>query len=74
MIGEVEIAGVFLPMALVTGAVAFVFSLLLRRALRAANAYDYVWHAGLFDVAGFVVIWWLVADIGRIVGMSGGVS
>jgi Protein of unknown function (DUF1656) len=23
------------------------------------NAYAFVWHAGLFDVAMFVVLWWL---------------
>ena len=28
-----------------------------RRVLRAAHAYAYIWHAGLFDVSTFVVLW-----------------
>jgi len=61
MIGENEIAGVFLPAALVTGVVALVTALILRRVLRAHGAYAFVWHAGLFDVASLAVIWSLVA-------------
>ncbi len=61
MIGEVETSGVFIPVALVAGILAFIATLVLRRTLRIANAYAFVWHAGLFDVAMFVVLWWLVA-------------
>ena len=57
MTGEVEIGGVFIPIALVSGVAGFVASLILRRVLRTAHAYTYVWHAGLFDVAMFVVLW-----------------
>ena len=67
MIGEVETAGVFIPVALVAGVLAFVISLVLRRLLRRLNAYAFVWHAGLFDVAMFVVLWWLVAYAGGLV-------
>jgi hypothetical protein len=55
--GEVEIGGVFLPIPLVTGIAAFFASLILRRLMRAAHAYSYIWHAGLFDVSMFVVLW-----------------
>ena len=59
MIGEVDIAGVFLPALLLTAIAAFVAALLVRRLLRGLNAYRFIWHAGLFDVALFVVFWWL---------------
>jgi hypothetical protein len=55
--GEVEIGGVFIPIPLVTGVAAFIASLILRRLLRAGHAYTYIWHAGLFDVSMFVVLW-----------------
>jgi protein AaeX len=65
MSGEISAFGVFMPAALVTGAGAFGASLGLRRVLRAFNAYAFVWHAGLFDVAMFVVLWWLIAYAAR---------
>jgi hypothetical protein len=58
--GEVDAFGVFLPIALVTGAGAFAAVLILRRILRALHAYRLIWHAGLFDIALFVVLWWLI--------------
>jgi Protein of unknown function (DUF1656) len=61
MSGEVDAFGVFMPAALVTGASAFAAALILRRVLRGLNAYRFIWHAGLFDVATFVVVWWLIA-------------
>ena len=61
MSGEVEIGGVFIPLALVGGVAAFVLSLVLRRVFRSLRLYQIVWHAGLFDVATFVVVWWLIA-------------
>ena len=63
MNGEVDAFGIFLPIALVTGAGAFIAVFVLRRMLRAVNAYTFVWHAGLFDVAMFVVLWWLLASV-----------
>lgn len=50
-------AGVFIPIALVSGIIGFLASLILRRILRIAHAYVFVWHAGLFDVAAFVLLW-----------------
>jgi hypothetical protein len=67
VIGEVETSGVFIPVVLVAGVIAFIATLVFRRVLRAANAYAFVWHAGLFDVAMFVVFWWLVAYAGGLV-------
>jgi protein AaeX len=63
MNGEVDAFGVFMPIALVTGTIAFVAVFVLRRILRAFNAYAIIWHAGLFDVALFVVLWWLIASV-----------
>lgn len=61
MSGELDVFGVFLPIALVTGTIAFIAITVLRRVLRALGAYAFIWHAGLFDVAMFVVLWWFVA-------------
>jgi protein AaeX len=55
--GEYEIGGVFVPVALASGVIGFVASLVLRRVLRAIHAYTFIWHAGLFDVAMFVALW-----------------
>jgi protein AaeX len=59
--GEIDAFGVFMPIALVTGVSAFIAVFVLRRMLRLVNAYAFIWHAGLFDVAMFVVLWWLFA-------------
>ena len=60
MIGEYEIGGVFIPVALASGVAGFVLSLLARRVLRTSGAYRVIWHAGLFDVAMFVLLWSLI--------------
>ena len=65
MSGEVDAFGVFMPVALVTGVSAFAAILALRRVLRGLNVYAFIWHAGLFDVAMFVVLWWLIASAAR---------
>lgn len=62
MSGEINASGVFLPIALITGMSAFGAAVVLRRILRAFKAYAFVWHAGLFDVATFFVLWWLIAS------------
>lgn len=63
MIGEWFIDGVFIPRVLVVLLLAFAVSLLLRRVLRSFNAYRFIWHAGLFDIAMFVGLAWLIAEI-----------
>jgi hypothetical protein len=62
MIGEWVIDGVFIPRVLVVLLFAFAASLPLRRTLRAFNLYRFIWHAGLFDTAVFVVLAWLTAE------------
>jgi protein AaeX len=66
MTGEVEMGGVFIPIVLVTAVVGFLMALVFRRGLRAAYAYTYIWHAGLFDVALFVVLWTAADYLGSI--------
>jgi protein AaeX len=61
MIGESEIHGVFVPALLVLGVGAFFVTLGLRVTLRRIHFYRFVWHAGLFDTALYVVILWVAA-------------
>jgi hypothetical protein len=61
MIGETDIHGVFIPTLLVLGIGAFFITLVLQVILRRLHFYRFVWHAGLFDTALFVVILWAVA-------------
>ena len=63
MIGEWAIDGVFIPRVLVVFGLAFAASLLLRRTLRSLHLYRFIWHAGLFDTAVFVVLSWLIARV-----------
>ena len=63
MIGELAIDGVFIPRVLVVLALAFAVSLLLRRILRSLHLYRFIWHAGLFDTAVFVVLAELIAKV-----------
>jgi uncharacterized protein DUF1656 len=61
VIGEAELDGVFIPYLLILTMSAFVFLLPIRWVLRRTHLYRFVWHAGLFDVALFVVILWILA-------------
>jgi hypothetical protein len=63
MIGELSIGGVFVPRLLLLAVVAFVLSVCLRRILRVVHFYQLVWHAGLFDIALYVVLLWLLAMV-----------
>jgi len=63
MIGETAFDGVFIPRVLLVFVLAFAASLLLRRTLRLFNVYRFIWHAGLFDTAIFVVLAWLLASV-----------
>jgi len=56
MIGEANLDGVFIPRLLILGTVAFVLTLGLRWLLRRLRLYRFIWHAGLFDTAMFVVV------------------
>lgn len=59
MIGEFNLDGVFVPSLLVAAVIAFCLTSIVRLTLRRLNFYRFVWHAGLFDVALFVVLLWV---------------
>jgi hypothetical protein len=59
MIGENQIDGVLIPALLVLAVEAFLVMFVLRAILRRLHLYRFVWHAGLFDTALYVVILWL---------------
>ena len=61
MIAEFDVAGVFIPAALITAAMGYVAALILRRVMAICGLYRFVWHPGLFDVALFVVLWGVFA-------------
>lgn len=63
MIGETDFHGVFIPTLLVLGIGAFFITLVLRMILRRIHFYRFVWHAGLFDTALYVVILWVAAVV-----------
>ena len=71
MIGEIELGGVFVPIALATGIASFLLSLVMRQILRAAGAYRVIWHAGLFDVAMFVLLWAVIDYCNGMFQLSG---
>jgi hypothetical protein len=61
MIGETDIDGVFIPRLLLVAILAFISLMVLRMLFRRLRLYRFVWHAGLFDTALFVVLVWLIA-------------
>jgi protein AaeX len=61
MIGETAIHGVFVPNLLLLAAAAFFVNLGLRAILRRLHFYRFVWHAGLFDTALYLVVLWVMA-------------
>jgi hypothetical protein len=56
MIGEISIAGVFVPSLLIWALIAFALNMTLRRLLYAAGFYRLVWHRALFDAALFIIL------------------
>jgi hypothetical protein len=63
MIGELDIGGVFVPSLLLAALIAFGLTTVVRLSLRRLHLYRFVWHAGLFDVALFVVLLWVTAIV-----------
>lgn len=63
MIGEFDIDGVFVPSLLVAAVLAFCLTSVVRWSLRRLHFYRLVWHAGLFDVALFVVLLWVTSIV-----------
>lgn len=58
MIGEFQIDGVFIPWLLLLAIMALAATVLLRAIFRWLRLYRWIWHAGLFDTALFVVVLW----------------
>jgi protein AaeX len=56
VIGEFDIYGVYLPIFVISAAVAFLLQLLLKRVLDASGLYRFVWHRALFDLAIYVIL------------------
>jgi Protein of unknown function (DUF1656) len=63
MIGEISIAGVFIPSLLIWGLVAFALNLVLRRVLAMTGFYRLVWHRALFDAALYAIVLACVASV-----------
>ena len=63
MIGELDLGGVFVPSLLVAAVIAFCLSTAIRLGLMRLRLYRFVWHAGLFDLALFVVLLWVTAVV-----------
>ena len=61
MIGETDIHGVFIPNLLLLSVGAFFVTLVLRTILQRLHLYRFIWHAGLFDTALYVVVLWVAA-------------
>lgn len=56
MMGELDVYGVFLPTLLLLMIATFVISVPVKRGLRAAGVYRFVWHPPLFDLALYVIL------------------
>lgn len=56
MMGEVNLAGIFVSPLLLCLALAFVGRVLLSRLLSAADLYRFVWRPPLFDTAMFLIL------------------
>jgi hypothetical protein len=63
MIGEIDIAGVFVQPLVVWAVIALFLHLALRRGLTWIGAYRIVWRRPLFDLALFVMLWAGVAAL-----------
>ena len=71
MIGEIQIDGVLIPALLVLAVEAFLVLFVLRAILRRLHFYRFVWHAGLFDTALYVVTLWALALVTMPANSSG---
>jgi hypothetical protein len=69
MIGEVDLGGVFVSAALISGCLALAVLLGIQSLLRRIGFYRIVWHRSLFDLALFVILWSLSTML--LSGLSG---
>ncbi|MBV8287696.1 MAG: DUF1656 domain-containing protein [Hyphomicrobiales bacterium] len=60
---EINIGGVFVPAALVWAVTAFALWGFIDRLLSRLGFYRIVWHRGLFDLAGFVLLWGAISAV-----------
>lgn len=74
MIGESSLSGVFFPVLLLLASAAFVLTMALRWAFRRLRIYRFVWHAGLFDTALYVVVLWFMAVCTTALGIPGSMA
>jgi hypothetical protein len=74
MIGEVNVAGVFIPAILIWALVAMAIGFLVRRILTLIGFYHLVWHRGLFDLALFFILWGSVAFMVNRFGLPGWIT
>jgi hypothetical protein len=68
MIGEIDIAGVFVPALLIWILIAVVLGMIMRTAMVRLHLYRFIWHRGLFDVCLQVV---LLAAVTRLAAQGG---
>ncbi len=73
MIGEIDVAGVFIPAILFWAVLSMAAGVVVRRILTATRFYQLVWHRGLFDLALFFMLWGLVAFMVNCYGLPAGV-
>jgi hypothetical protein len=62
MIGELDVAGVFLSPVLISAVLALVVYIVVKMILSRVGAYRFIWHPALFDSALFVIVWGIVAS------------
>lgn len=70
MIGEIDVAGVFIPALVIWALVAMVLGIVVRQVLTATGFYRLVWHRGLFELALFFILWGLVVVFVNRFGVS----
>ncbi len=63
MIGEIDVAGVFIPALVIWALVAMAIGVVVRQILTATGFYRLVWHRGLFNLALFFILLGLVAGL-----------
>jgi hypothetical protein len=63
VIAEIPVAGVLLPVAAVTAAVAFGLHVVAHTLAQRVGLYRLVWHPGLFDLAVFILLWAAVSAL-----------
>jgi hypothetical protein len=63
VIGELNFGGVFISSLAVWAVLALALNAVLGRVLNRFGIYRIIWHRALFDIALFVILWAVVADL-----------